>query len=134
MRTQLSDDGTILHIHIPMKLRRRGGKKIIITSGDTPLKSDSSIMHEDPMVRSIAKARRWQMMLENGEVATIKDLANKEGVDNSLVARTLRLNTLAPDIVELILGGDYADEINLETLRRGIPLSWVEQRVMFNLL
>ena len=35
MKTQLSEDGTILHIHIPMKLRRRGGRKVIVTSGDT---------------------------------------------------------------------------------------------------
>lgn len=133
MRTQLSDDGTILHIHIPMKLRRRGGKKVIITSGNSSPKAESAMIHEDPIVRSLAKARRWQLLLESGKTSTIKDLANKEGVDNSLLARTLRLNALAPDIVELILSGDYPDEINLENLRKGIPSSWAEQRAMFNL-
>jgi hypothetical protein len=133
MRTQLSDDGTILHIHIPMKLRRRGGRKVIVTSGDPPLKADSDFLHKDPLVRALAKARRWQTMLENGEAATIKDLALELKVDKSFLARILRLSSLAPDIVEIILSGDYPDSINLETLRQGIPLSWSEQRVLYDL-
>ncbi len=33
------------------------------------------------------------------------------GVDNSLMARTIRLNFLAPAIVEAILDGSYPDTI-----------------------
>ena len=134
MRTQLSDDGAILHIHIPMKLRRRGGRKVIIISGDPASKPASASLNEDTMVRALVKARRWQVMLEKEEVSTIKDLAQKEGVDKSFMARILRLNSLAPDIIDKILSGDYPDSISLESLRRGIPVSWKEQKVMFNML
>ncbi|MBF0147130.1 MAG: hypothetical protein HQL85_13270 [Magnetococcales bacterium] len=134
MRTHLSDDGTILHIHIPMALRRRGGKKVIVTSGAAKTSDEPDRFHEDPVVRALVKARRWQGMLENGEAATIQDLARQEGVDKSFMARTLRLNALAPDIVEMILAGDYPDTISLEVLRRGISLNWDEQRNTFILL
>ncbi|CAK0746307.1 hypothetical protein WCLP8_1700001 [uncultured Gammaproteobacteria bacterium] len=38
------------------------------------------------------KARRWQTMLESGEAATIRDLAETEGMERSYLARILRLN------------------------------------------
>ncbi|MBF0436749.1 MAG: hypothetical protein HQL77_15440 [Magnetococcales bacterium] len=69
------------------------------------------------MVRILAEARRWQGMLENGAAATIRDLARQKGVDKFFMVRTLRLNALAPAVVESILAGDHPDEINLESLK-----------------
>ncbi|OSM07639.1 putative LacI family regulatory protein [Magnetofaba australis IT-1] len=83
------------------------------------------------MVRALAKARRWQSMLENGAAATIKDLARQEGVDKSFMARTLRLNSLAPEIVESILDGSYPDTISLESLRSPFSLVWKDQKEYF---
>lgn len=129
----ISDDGTILHIHIPWKLRRRGGKKVIITpDGDHHQSANDAIpIHHDPLVRALGKARRWQNMLENGEATTIKELAEMENTDKAVVSRTLRLNDLAPDIVGMILSGDYPDSLDLKTFRSGIPLDWEEQRRLF---
>lgn len=130
----LSPDGAILHIHIPMKLRKRGGRKVIVTADGNSwdgAKGLECAMPDDPVVQALVKARRWQKMLESGDVATIKELAAQEGVDRSYMARLLKLNVLAPDIVEQILAGDYSDAINLETLRKGIPLEWDEQREKF---
>ena len=134
MTAWLSADGNILHIHIPMKLRRRGGKKVIITpDGAVPTPGRDNIC-ADPLVQAMVKARRWQKMLESGEVATIKDLAAKEGVDRSYIGRLLKLNVLSPAIVERVLTGDYPESINLETLRLGIPLDWDEQAEMFGVV
>ncbi|MBF0461425.1 MAG: hypothetical protein HQL87_08515 [Magnetococcales bacterium] len=132
MTAWLSADGAILHIHIPMKLRRRGGKKVIITpDGVTPGPGSAQAVTEDPLVRALVKARRWQTMLEAGEAATIKDLAAKEGVDRTYMARLLKLNILSPAIVERVLTGDYPESVNLETLRLGIPLDWADQAELF---
>ncbi|MEO5366436.1 MAG: hypothetical protein H7831_08795 [Magnetococcus sp. WYHC-3] len=81
-----------------------------------------------PVVRALIRARRWQGLLESGEVATIKELAEKEGVEKSYLAKLLKLNILAPAIVDTILRGDYPDSISLEKLREGIPLDWEEQQ------
>ncbi|MBF0463280.1 MAG: hypothetical protein HQL87_18090, partial [Magnetococcales bacterium] len=83
------------------------------------------------LVKALVKARRWQTMLESGEAATIRDLAEKEGMERSYLARILRLNILSPTIVERVLTGNYPDSINLETLRTGIPLDWEEQEQKF---
>ncbi|MBF0184714.1 MAG: hypothetical protein HQM06_10050 [Magnetococcales bacterium] len=132
MSARLSEDGTILHIHIPMQLKRRGGRKVIIT-GDGEVFSPASTvtLPDDPMVKALVKARCWQGMLESGEYATIRELAEEEGIERSYLARILRLNVLAPSIVERVLAGNYPPAINLEKLRTGIPLDWEEQERLF---
>ena len=110
----------------------RLGKKVIITGDGVAMEPGSErSVTEDPLVRAMVKARRWQTMLESGEAATIKDLAVKEGVDRTYMARLLKLNVLSPAIVERVLTGDYPDSVSLETLRLGIPLDWDEQAEMF---
>jgi hypothetical protein len=42
-----------------------------------------------------ARAHRWRELLESGRYATIRALAADLGVDNSYVARILRLTLLA---------------------------------------
>ena len=129
MAAWLSADGAILHIHIPMQLKRRGRHKVMVPA--VPKPGDERSVVEDPLVNALVRARRWQKILESGEVATIKDLAAKEGVDRSYLARLLKLNVLSPAIVERVLTGNYPDPINLETLRVGIPLLWGEQERVF---
>jgi hypothetical protein len=44
------------------------------------------------------------------------------------VRRILSLTSLAPDIVEDILGGSEPSGVSLERLMKGFPLVWEEQR------
>lgn len=44
-------------------------------------------------------------MLESGEYATIREIADAEKINESYVGRVLRLTLLVPDIVEAILAG-----------------------------
>ena len=46
---------------------------------------------------------RWLAMLESGEAKSLKEIATREGIDNSYVSRIVNLTTLAPDIVAAIL-------------------------------
>jgi len=66
-------------------------------------------------------------MLEGGQYASIRELALALGVDNSYVARLLRLTLLAPDIIEATLEGTEPDGLSLEKLYRA-PAEWDEQR------
>ena len=138
MKMTLSQDGATLHIHIPMRLRRKGTRRIIVSpEGDRMFaKSPAPIPSrqlDDPLVKAVIRARRWQAKLELGNVRTIKELAQEEGVDSSLMARTLRINMLAPDIVEMIMIGSAPDCISLASLRQTIPNAWDEQRILFGL-
>jgi hypothetical protein len=43
------------------------------------------------MVKAIARAFRWRDMLENGEYATIREIASAEKINETYVGRVLRL-------------------------------------------
>lgn len=70
-------------------------------------------------------------MLENGEYATIREIAKAEEINESYVGRILRLTLLAPSIVEAILGGRQLGDSQLERLLKAFPLEWNDQRVTF---
>ena len=76
----------------------------------------------------IARAFRWREMLENGEYATIREIANAEKINESYVGRGLRMTLLAPGVVEAILGGRQSAHLQLETLMKRFPVDWTEQR------
>lgn len=40
----------------------------------------------------------------------------------------LRLASLAPDIVEMVVGGNEANSLSLRRLMKGWPIQWDEQR------
>ena len=83
------------------------------------------------MVKALARAFRWRKMLDEGVHATIEDLARAKGVNATYVSRILRLTLLAPGIVEAILDGRQAAELQLDDLLQGFPLEWEEQRPTF---
>ena len=83
------------------------------------------------MVKALARAFRWQRMLENGDFATINDLAAAEKINPSYLCRVLRLTLLAPDIVEAILDGRQAHGMQLDALLAPFPVEWQLQRVLF---
>jgi hypothetical protein len=68
-------------------------------------------------------------MLESGEVKSMKEIARREGVDDSYVSRMVNLTTLAPDIVAATLDETLPSEITLFELAAGTPVVWEEQRV-----
>ena len=127
-------DGDAIVIDIPMTLRHRGGRKeIVLPPGIAPA-AKSAAGEESPTALAIALARafRWQEMIESGEVESNSDLARKLKLDHSYIARTIRLTCLAPDMVEDILNGQEPDGLSLRSLRRDLPLEWDEQRRMLS--
>lgn len=85
------------------------------------------------MVKAIARAHRWRNMLENGEYATIREIAVAEKINETYVGRVLRLTLLAPDIVEAILGGRKPAELRLERLLQPFPVEWTDQGAEMNM-
>lgn len=119
----LSADGKMLTVTIPMRFKRQGGRKLIVLPEGSP----SSIPHprvNSAMVAALARAHRWQRMMEAGEVASIAELARAEGVSPSYVHRLMRLTLLAPDIVEAILDGRQPKTLSLNDLLKPLPMMW----------
>jgi len=125
-------DGDAIVIDIPMALRHRGGRKeIVLPPGVAPV-MESAAGEEAPTALALALARgfRWQEMIETGQVESNSELARKLKLDQSYIARTIRLTSLAPDLVEAIIDGQEPDGLSLRSLRRDLPLAWDEQRSM----
>lgn len=118
-----------LSIRIPMKLRRHGGRKLVIVPEG--LEANAPCPAFDPvLINALVRAHRWRQQIESGQFRSASELAAHEKLTDSFVARMLCLTLLAPDITQAILEGRQPKGLKLATLR-GIPLSWEEQRRMF---
>ncbi|MBF0310227.1 MAG: hypothetical protein HQL56_11940 [Magnetococcales bacterium] len=67
-------------------------------------------------------------MMESGQYRSIKDLAAQEQIDDSYLARVLRLTLLAPDIIVAILDGRQPDVLTWRELKNPFPMEWEQQR------
>jgi hypothetical protein len=80
------------------------------------------------LVKALARAWRWQRMLDAGVYNSVSDIGDAENISKSYVSRILRLALLAPDIIEAILIGRPDQAVVLEQLERPLSASWEEQR------
>ena len=130
MKAELSQDGQIIVVTIPMVLRRRGGRKWIIA----PEGMEDAPPREETLAKLVAKAHKWLKMLESGQSPSVRALADQEGLDESYVARVLRLTLLAPDIVAAIIDGQQPDILTWRELRKPFPMEWEKQRERWGFL
>jgi len=120
-------DGNHLVVRIPLQFKRRGGRKEIIVPQGLDARDQAQPRTNSALVLAVARAHRWKELLESGRYATIRELAADLGLDNSYVARMLRLTLLAPEIIEAIMQGDEPDGLSLAKLVNP-PGLWLEQR------
>jgi hypothetical protein len=88
---------------------------------------------DNAMVKAVARAFRWRMLIETEVYGTIRDLAAMERINSSYVSRVLRLTLLAPDIIEAILNGHQPSALQLVALLSPFPLEWEQQRWRFGI-
>lgn len=128
-KAKIADDGRTITVRVPITIRKRGGRKVVM-SPDGKL-NGSTVMGQridNAMVKAVARAFRWREMLENGTHSTITELAHAERIDHSYIGRILRLTLLAPDVVEAMLDGRQPSDMTLSVLMHPFPTVWKEQR------
>jgi hypothetical protein len=111
-------EGTTLVVGIPMRFSRRGGRKRIVSPDGTAIVPTSKPQPDGTLIKALARAWRWQRMLDEGVYTTVSDIGDAENISRSYVSRILRLALLAPDIVEAILAGQADQTVMLERLER----------------
>jgi hypothetical protein len=121
------DDDTIT-VFIPMTWKRRGGQKVIIAPDGGDAWAPPKSRPDETLIRALARAHRWNRMLEAGRYHSAQEIADAEKIGRSFVSRLLRLTLVAPDIQEAILEGRQAKGLQLDELTRAMPSEWGEQR------
>ena len=114
-------------LHVPFRIVKRGGRKEMQMSecATQPRRTDNTL------IKALARAFRWKRMLESGEFASISELAEREGIAFTYMARLVRLSLLAPEIVDAIMEGRQPESVTLATMMDPFPLDWKEQRIRF---
>jgi hypothetical protein len=130
MATKIKSDGRTITVRVPISIRKRGGRKVVLAPDGSqcdPRKLRCQQI-DNAMVKAIARAFRWQEMLENDTYSTVKEIAINERINESYVSRVLRLALLAPEIVESIADGSHPPQMTLTTLMDRMPVLWRDQR------
>ena len=116
-------------VRVPLAMRRRGGRKLVVApDGTTGWSRASRARIDSTLIKALARAHRWQQILDDGRYGSVSELAAAEKLDRGYLGRILMLTLLAPDIVEAIMDGRQPAELGVHVLREGFPENWSEQR------
>ena len=115
-------------VRVPLAIRRRPGRKTIVMPEDAASPAPARTRADPALVKALARAHRWQHLLDEGRYASISEMAAAEKIDRGYLGRILHLTLLAPGIVEEILDGRHSGAVGLPTLMEPVPTDWSEQR------
>ena len=87
----------------------------------------------DPvLVKALARAFRYQRLLDEGRYASITEMAAAERIERGCLGSLLRLTLLAPASVEELLEGRSGLGATLSELLQPLPEIWEQQRVLLS--
>lgn len=117
---------TSITVRVPLKFRRQPGRKTVVMPVPT---ADTAIpTRADPaLVKALARAFRYQKLLDEGQYASISEMAAAERIDRGYLGTLLRLTLLAPELVEAFLDGRQAPTVGLPALLDTFPPEWSAQ-------
>ena len=122
-KIEVLENGNV-KLTIPMVFRQCAGRKRIIAPDDPE-------QMVDPLILSLARAFRWQELIDSGKYSNAMELSRAIGKDPAYVSRTLRLTLLAPEVIHAILHGKLSICLTSQTLRKSWPYDWEEQKAYF---
>ena len=85
-------DGETLTVRIPLRLRNRGGRKLMVVPEGATAWAPQRARVDNATVKAIARAFRWRRLLEIGVHTTVDEIAGAEKINSSYVGRVLRLS------------------------------------------
>ena len=116
-------DASNITVQVPLTVRRQPGRKTVVTPASEP---DAPVrVRADPaLVRALARAFRWQRMLDNGRYGSISEMARAEKIERGYLGKMLQLTLLAPSVVERVLEGRCGSEIGIKELLEKTSAVW----------
>ena len=123
----VASDGSVV-LNVPITLRQRSGRRVVAIGGSRCESRERTRTGATPLQLALARAHRWLRMIEAGEIASLREIAQRDCADHSYVAKHLNLTLLAPDIVAAILEDALPDGVRLSALLINPPMLWEDQR------
>ncbi len=118
---------TSITVRVPLAIRHRPGRKTVVmpmADGVAPVTTRA-----DPaLVKALARAHRYQRMLDKGRYASISEMAAAGRIERGYLGTLLRLTLLAPHVVEAILDRRQPEGMTLLGLMEPAPVEWSAQR------
>jgi hypothetical protein len=122
-------DGEALVVRIPMRFQRRGGRKRIVAPDGSEIAPTTKLQPDGTLVKALARAWRWQRLLDDGVYGSVIEISDAEGISKSYVSRILQIALLAPDVVERVLDGRTT--AGLARFLKPFSVEWERQREQF---
>ena len=120
---------TSITVRVPLKIRRRPGRKTVVTRGSEAGGDVAIPTRIDPaLMKALARAFRYQRLLDEGRYASITEMAAAERIERGYLGSLLRLTLLAPKIIEALLDGQAPNGNALPALLQPFPEVWAHQR------
>ena len=108
---------TSITVRVPLTIRRRPGRKTVVmpvgAQGLVPTRADPALL------KALARAFRWQKLLDEGRYASISEMAAAEKIERGYLGKLLQLTLLAPAVVEAIVEGRQRADVSLPMLLTG---------------
>jgi hypothetical protein len=111
-------------VRVPLTIRRRPGRKTLVSLGFGADGGRIATKADPALVKALARAFRYQKLLDEGRYASISEMAAAEKIERGYLGTLLRLTLLAPAIVESILNGRQPEWVTLPALLEGVPVGW----------
>jgi hypothetical protein len=115
-------------VRVPLTIRRRPGRKTLVSLGFGAEGGRIATKADPALVKALARAYRYQKLLDEGRYASISEMATAEKIERGYLGTLLRLTLLAPEMVEAILNGRQPEGVTLPALLEGVPVGWGEQK------
>ncbi len=94
-------------IQLAIRARRRCGRTRLVAPATATMLASPPTEEPDALTVAVARAFRWQELIESGKVPSVSALAEREEIDESFIRRQLRLTLHPPRLIEeLLRGGD----------------------------
>jgi len=122
-RAEVDADAGRITLRLPMKFKRKAGRKQVILPDEAGVHSEHSPV-QGALAIAVARAHRWLQLLEDGRFSSLSELAEAVGMDPSLLRRHLNLTLLSPRMARRVLDGTEPEGWSRRGLSRDVPMQW----------
>ena len=93
--TSRSAATTSITVRVPMTIRQRGGRKLVVAPDGSPAWAPKRARVDTTLIKALARAHRWKRMLDDDRYGSVSEMAAAEKLDRGYLGRIPMLHTLA---------------------------------------